>query len=199
MLWPLDQRRGGPALVRRPHAGRAATSSTAFSRSLPSRPDPFPEELHMQKMCGVVWCCTGDREQAEAVFAPIARSARRRSTASRRSRSRRCRGRSTRFTRPGLSGTGRPTSSTSSPTRRSRARRARRAAADAGTRRCTCTRSTARSHRVPGRHGLGLPRFALGEVIVGVDPDPADDDAHHRLGARLLGATAPLFGRAAPT
>ena len=32
---------------------------------------PFPEELHMQKMCAVVWCYTGPDEQADEVFAPI--------------------------------------------------------------------------------------------------------------------------------
>ena len=33
---------------------------------------PFPEELHLQKMCGVVWCYTGPPEEADAIFAPIA-------------------------------------------------------------------------------------------------------------------------------
>jgi FAD/FMN-containing dehydrogenase len=32
---------------------------------------PFPEELHLQKMCGVVWCWTGAPEDADAVFAPV--------------------------------------------------------------------------------------------------------------------------------
>lgn len=32
---------------------------------------PFPEHLHLQKMCGVVWCYTGPEDQAEKVFAPI--------------------------------------------------------------------------------------------------------------------------------
>jgi len=32
---------------------------------------PFPEELHMKKMCGVVWCYTGPEEKAEEVFQPI--------------------------------------------------------------------------------------------------------------------------------
>jgi FAD/FMN-containing dehydrogenase len=33
---------------------------------------PFPEHLHMQKVCGVVWCYTGPREQADDVLGPIA-------------------------------------------------------------------------------------------------------------------------------
>lgn len=36
--------------------------------SIPPAP-PFPEELHLHKMCGVVWCCT-DLEQADALLAP---------------------------------------------------------------------------------------------------------------------------------
>ena len=32
---------------------------------------PFPEHLHLKKMCGVVWCYTGDMDKAEEVFKPI--------------------------------------------------------------------------------------------------------------------------------
>jgi hypothetical protein len=32
---------------------------------------PFPEALHLKKMCGVVWCYTGPEGEAEKVFAPI--------------------------------------------------------------------------------------------------------------------------------
>ncbi len=32
---------------------------------------PFPEHLHAKKMCGVVWCYSGDLEKAEKVFEPI--------------------------------------------------------------------------------------------------------------------------------
>src|SRR4051795_997837 len=36
--------------------------------SVPPGP-PFPEELHMQKMCGVVWCWTGDLDGADDALA----------------------------------------------------------------------------------------------------------------------------------
>ena len=36
--------------------------------SIPPAP-PFPEELHLHKMCGVVWCCT-DLERADELLAP---------------------------------------------------------------------------------------------------------------------------------
>ena len=32
---------------------------------------PFPEHLHLKKMCGVVWCYTGPLKKAEKVFKPI--------------------------------------------------------------------------------------------------------------------------------
>jgi FAD/FMN-containing dehydrogenase len=32
---------------------------------------PFPEALHFHKMCGIVWCCTGALEQANRVLEPL--------------------------------------------------------------------------------------------------------------------------------
>lgn len=32
---------------------------------------PFPEHLHLKKMCAVVWCYSGDPAHADAVFAPV--------------------------------------------------------------------------------------------------------------------------------
>ncbi|MCW5643959.1 MAG: FAD-binding oxidoreductase [Rhodoferax sp.] len=32
---------------------------------------PFPEHLHGQRVCAVMWCYTGDPAQADAVFAPV--------------------------------------------------------------------------------------------------------------------------------
>ncbi len=32
---------------------------------------PFPENLHLKKMCGVVWCYAGSEKDAERVFKPI--------------------------------------------------------------------------------------------------------------------------------
>ena len=32
---------------------------------------PFPEELHLKKMCGIAWCYTGPLDKAEEVFQPI--------------------------------------------------------------------------------------------------------------------------------
>ena len=32
---------------------------------------PFPEHLHLKKMCGIVWCYSGDTANAEELFAPV--------------------------------------------------------------------------------------------------------------------------------
>lgn len=32
---------------------------------------PFPEHLHLKKMCGIVWCYTGDQDKAEEIFKGI--------------------------------------------------------------------------------------------------------------------------------
>ncbi len=32
---------------------------------------PFPEDLHFRKMCGIVWCSTGTLEQANAILEPV--------------------------------------------------------------------------------------------------------------------------------
>jgi hypothetical protein len=32
---------------------------------------PFPEHLHNKKMCGIVWCYSGDQSKAEDIFKPI--------------------------------------------------------------------------------------------------------------------------------
>jgi hypothetical protein len=32
---------------------------------------PFPENLHLKKMCGIIWCCTKPQAEAEKMFEPI--------------------------------------------------------------------------------------------------------------------------------
>ena len=70
MLWPLEQ----AAEVMRAYDGWIADAPDDLNGffaflTVPPGP-PFPEELHMQKMCGIVWCHTGTAEEAEAALAP---------------------------------------------------------------------------------------------------------------------------------
>jgi FAD/FMN-containing dehydrogenase len=73
----------GPHLF---HLDRAAEVMRAYADFLPTADrrlggffaylivppgPPFPEELHMQRMCGVVWCFNGPQAEAEAALAPF--------------------------------------------------------------------------------------------------------------------------------
>ena len=52
-----------------PSAPRELGGFFAF-RTVPPAP-PFPEELHMRKVCGVVWCYAGAEEDAAKAMAPL--------------------------------------------------------------------------------------------------------------------------------
>ena len=52
-----------------PSAPRELNGFFAFT-SVPPAP-PFPDELHLRKVCGVVWCYAGDPEDAAAAMAPL--------------------------------------------------------------------------------------------------------------------------------
>jgi Berberine and berberine like len=70
MLWPLDRAQEVISFYRDfiPEAPEDLTGLFAFI-TVPPGP-PFPEELHLQKMAGVVWCWAGPAEGAEDVLAP---------------------------------------------------------------------------------------------------------------------------------
>ena len=71
-LWPIDD----AAKVMRFYDELIATAPrdlTGFFAFLVVPPaPPFPEHLHLQRMCGVVWCYTGPPDEAAAAFEPIA-------------------------------------------------------------------------------------------------------------------------------
>lgn len=70
-LWPLDQ---AASVMRfyREFLPNAPEDLNGFFAFLTVPPAPmFPEALHLQKMCGIVWCYTGPPEQADEVFAPV--------------------------------------------------------------------------------------------------------------------------------
>jgi FAD/FMN-containing dehydrogenase len=52
-----------------PHAPRDLGGFFAF-HMVPPAP-PFPEEIHMRKVCGVVWCHLGGEEDAAKAMAPL--------------------------------------------------------------------------------------------------------------------------------
>lgn len=71
MLWPLDQ---AESLLKywRDFILNAPEEINGWFGfiTVPPAP-PFPEEFHLKKMCVVVWCYTGEMDQADQYFAPI--------------------------------------------------------------------------------------------------------------------------------
>jgi FAD/FMN-containing dehydrogenase len=71
MLWPLEQAADVMKYWRDfiLQAPEEINGWFAFI-TVPPAP-PFPEHLHLQKMCAIVWCYSGSLEQAEEAFQPI--------------------------------------------------------------------------------------------------------------------------------
>jgi len=71
MLWELED---GPKMLRwyRDFIRQAPDELNGFFAFLVVPPGPpFPEHLHLRKMCGVVWCYAGGLEQGEAALRPV--------------------------------------------------------------------------------------------------------------------------------
>ncbi|WP_406288349.1 FAD-binding oxidoreductase [Embleya sp. NBC_00896] len=70
-LWPVDRT---PDVLRwyRDFLPQAPEDLNGFFAALAVPPaPPFPEEIHGHKMCGVVWCWTGDPDQLERTLAVV--------------------------------------------------------------------------------------------------------------------------------
>ena len=71
MFWSLDQAAEVLAYYAE-FMAEAPDELNGFFAMLTVPPGPpFPEELHLQKVCGVVWCYCGDADAAAAALAPI--------------------------------------------------------------------------------------------------------------------------------
>jgi FAD/FMN-containing dehydrogenase len=70
-FWPIEQTDELLAAYReyQPTMPRNATGFFCF-HTIPPGP-PFPEEIHMRKVCGIVWCIVGSDEEAEQAMAPM--------------------------------------------------------------------------------------------------------------------------------
>jgi FAD/FMN-containing dehydrogenase len=70
-LWELDMAADAMRFYER-FMRDAPDELTGFFAFLVVPPaEPFPEELHMKTMCGVVWCWCGSPVDADRVFAPV--------------------------------------------------------------------------------------------------------------------------------
>ena len=82
-LHPIKSIIGGPTLWTLEHATKVMKWYREFIATAPDDLNgffafltvppapPFPENLHLKKMCGVVWCYTGPEKDAERIFKPI--------------------------------------------------------------------------------------------------------------------------------
>jgi FAD/FMN-containing dehydrogenase len=71
MLWHLDKAAEALAFYRDRITGAPDDLNGWFAFLTVPPVAPFPEDLWLKKMCGVVWCYAGPLDQAEEVFAPI--------------------------------------------------------------------------------------------------------------------------------
>lgn len=71
MLWPMDQAADILKWYREfiKQAPEEMNGWFAFM-GVPPGP-PFPEELHLKTVCGIVWCYNGTMEQANAILEPL--------------------------------------------------------------------------------------------------------------------------------
>jgi FAD/FMN-containing dehydrogenase len=82
-LHNIDMIYGGPMLY---ELSETTEVMKWYRELIPSAPDdlngffafmtvppapPFPEDLHLKKMCAIVWACTAPKEKAEEMFKPI--------------------------------------------------------------------------------------------------------------------------------
>jgi FAD/FMN-containing dehydrogenase len=71
MLWELKD---APAIMRwfREYIVKGPEEVSGFFAFLSVPPGPpFPEEIHLKKMCGIVWCSTATLERTNEVLAPL--------------------------------------------------------------------------------------------------------------------------------
>ncbi len=70
-LWPVERAAEILSWYRDFLRGAPDELSGFFAfHTIPPAP-PFPEHLHFQKMCGVVWCYTGSEDEAGELFEPV--------------------------------------------------------------------------------------------------------------------------------
>jgi FAD/FMN-containing dehydrogenase len=70
-LWPLERAADVMAWYRDFIRSAPEELGGFFAYLVVPPGPPFPEHLHMKKMCGVVWTYTGPAEKAEEVFRPV--------------------------------------------------------------------------------------------------------------------------------
>jgi hypothetical protein len=177
-----------------PSAPRELNGFFAFTVVPPRR--PFPEQLHLRNVCGVVWCYIGDEAGAAKAMAPLLEK----------------------LPEPLLHGVGPMPHSVlqgafdglyppgdqwywradfveTIPTRRSRSTRASARAADDEVDDAPLPDRRRRARRPVRRHRLGLPQRDVGIRLRRRRPRPRERGARQPVEHRLLRGAAPVLGR----
>lgn len=71
MLWPLDRAAEVMRWYREFIVSAPEDINGFFAFLIVPPGPPFPEDLHLKNMCGIVWCYTGAMDKAEETFRPI--------------------------------------------------------------------------------------------------------------------------------
>lgn len=71
MFWPLEKAKETMEFYDRITHDASNDLYGFFAFLIVPPADPFPEHLHNKNMCGVVWCYTGPSEKREEIFKPI--------------------------------------------------------------------------------------------------------------------------------
>lgn len=70
-FWPLDQAADVLRFYGQFIADAPEDVNGFFAFLIVPPVPPFPEHLHLQKMCGIVWCCTGSPEKMDEATKPM--------------------------------------------------------------------------------------------------------------------------------
>ncbi len=71
MLWEMDQAADIMKWYREFIVSAPEDVSGFFAFITVAPGPPFPEPLHFKKMCAIVWCCTGSMDQANEILDPL--------------------------------------------------------------------------------------------------------------------------------
>jgi FAD/FMN-containing dehydrogenase len=71
MLWPIEQAADAMRMWQELIRDASDELNGLFAFLVVPPGPPFPEELHLKNMCGIVWCHTGTPEEADKALAPV--------------------------------------------------------------------------------------------------------------------------------
>jgi hypothetical protein len=74
-LWPLEQAADSMRFINEFFRDAPDDINALFAFLVVPPDQPFPEQLHNQRMCGAIWCYTGPEERQDKIFRRVSQSA----------------------------------------------------------------------------------------------------------------------------